>query len=107
VTAVDAQGEMRKRVNRKGMEPGKASEERGQLEAGGRVALAKRLRWRLRYFSDGAVIGSRSFVDKFFEAHRERFGLKRTSGARRLRGDAAALTRSAGLFSLRDLGGSS
>ena len=104
VTAVDAQGELCKRVKRKGMEPGKAGEERGPLEAGGRVALAKRLRWRLRYFSDGAVIGSRGFVDGFFEAHRERFGLKRASGARRLRGDAAALTRAAGLFSLRDLG---
>jgi hypothetical protein len=44
-------------------------------------------------------------VDGFFEAHRERFGPKRTSGARRMRGDAAALTREGGLFSLRDLAG--
>jgi hypothetical protein len=42
-------------------------------------------------------------VDGLFEAHRERFGPKRTSGARRMRGDAADLTRGAGLFSLRDL----
>jgi hypothetical protein len=68
------------------------------------VELAKRLRWRLRYFSDGAVIGSREFVDGLFEAYRDRFGPKRTSGARRMRGDAANLTRGAGLFSLRDLG---
>jgi hypothetical protein len=81
-----------------------AREERERLETGHRVALARRLRWRLRYFSDGAVIGSRGFVDGFFEAHRERFGPKRTSGARRMRGDAADLTRGAGLFSLRDLG---
>jgi putative transposase len=65
--------------------------------------LAKRLRWRLRYFSAGGVIGSKGFVDAFFEAQRERFGPKRRSGARRLRGDAAALTQHAGLFSLRDL----
>jgi hypothetical protein len=38
-----------------------------------------------------------------FEAHRERFGPKRTSGARRMRGDASDLTRGFGLFSLRDL----
>jgi hypothetical protein len=96
-------GEMRKRVKRKGMSVVEAREERERLEAGQRVALARRLRWRLRYFSDGAVIGSRGFVDGLFEAHRERFGPKRTSGARRMRGDAADLTRGAGLFSLRDL----
>jgi hypothetical protein len=67
------------------------------------VALAKRLRWRLRHFSDGVVIGSRDFVDSVFEACRDRFGPKRKNGARRMRGDAAALTRGAGLFSLRDL----
>ena len=86
------------------MDPGQAREERGQLAAGQRVSLAKRLRWRLRYFSDGVAVGSRGFVDAFFEGHRERFGPKRTSGARRMRGDASALTREAGLFSLRDLG---
>jgi hypothetical protein len=68
------------------------------------VALAKRLRWRLRYFNDGAVIGSREFMDSVFEACRVRFGPKRKSGVRRMRGDAAALTRGAGLFSLQDLG---
>jgi REP element-mobilizing transposase RayT len=101
---INEQGELRKRVKRKGMSVEEAREERERLEAGHRVALAKRLRWRLRYFSDGAVIGSRGFVDGFFEAHRERFGPKRTSGARRMRGDAAYLTRGCGLFSLRDLG---
>jgi REP element-mobilizing transposase RayT len=94
-----------KKVKRKGMDPEKARAEREQLEAERRVALAKRLRWRLRYFSDGAVIGSREFVDSVFEACRDRFGPKRQSGARRMRGDAAALTRGAGLFSLRDLSG--
>jgi hypothetical protein len=104
VVAVDEQGEMRKRVKRRGMDPEKARGERGELERGVPVALAKRLRWRVRYFSDGVVIGSRGFVDGIFLSCRERFGPKRTSGARRLRGDAAALTREAGLFSLRDLG---
>jgi putative transposase len=100
---IDEEGETRKRVTRKGTAPENARDERKQLEVEQRVALAKRLRWRLRYFSDGAVIGSRGFVDGMFEACRERFGPKRASGARRMRGDAAALTRGAGLFSLRDL----
>ena len=77
--------------------------ERERIAATGRVAMAKRLRWRLRYFSDGAVIGSREFVDSVFGAYRDRFGAKRTSGARRMRGGAAALTRAGGLFSLRGL----
>ncbi len=102
--AADRQGGVRKRVKRKGMAAAEARGERERLLAGQRVALAKRLRWRLRYFSDGVVIGSRGFVDGFFEAHRDRFGPRRGSGARRMRGDAAALTRGAGLFSLRDLG---
>ena len=100
---IDEEGETRKRVTRKGTVPENARDELKRLEVEQRVALAKRLRWRLRYFSDGAVIGSRGFVDGMFEACRDRFGPKRVSGARRMRGDAAALTRGAGLFSLRDL----
>jgi len=100
---IDEEGEINKRVKRKGMDPEKARMERERVHAEQRVALAKRLRWRLRYFSDGAVIGSRDFVDSVFEACRDRFGPKRKNGARRLRGDAAVLTRGAGLFSLRDL----
>jgi len=99
----DEEGEINKQVKRKGMDPEKARMERERVHAEQRVALAKRLRWRLRYFSDGAVIGSRDFVDSVFEACRDRFGPKRKNGARRMRGDAAALTRGAGLFSLRDL----
>jgi REP element-mobilizing transposase RayT len=68
------------------------------------LQLGEMLRHRVRYFTDGAVIGSREFVNGMFRANRERFGPKRKDGARRLRGDAASLTREAGLFSLRDLG---
>ena len=58
------------------------------------------LRCRLRYFTDGAVIGSRAFVDEVFQNARERFGPKRKDGARKLRGTASA---AAGLWSARDL----
>ena len=59
------------------------------------------LRCRIRYFTDGAVIGSRVFVDDAFAAARERFGPNRKTGARKPKGDAAAAAGS--IWSLRDL----
>lgn len=69
------------------------------LQSKGRLSLPEYLRCRVRYFSDGAVLGGREFVDGVFAAHRKRFGPKRTSGARRLKG----LEEESGLFALRDL----
>jgi hypothetical protein len=53
-----------------------------------KMSLPEVLRLRVRYFSDGAVIGSSAFVEGAFERLREkgRVGPKRESGARRLRG---------------------
>jgi hypothetical protein len=59
------------------------------------------LQHRIRYFTDGAVIGSRIFVDEAFVNYRTRFGPKRNSGARKMRGDATAA--STLLYSMRDL----
>jgi REP element-mobilizing transposase RayT len=56
---------------------------------------------RMRYFTDGAVIGGKACVEECFEKSRERFGPKRKSGARKLRGNAAAA--SGTIWSLRDL----
>jgi len=56
----------------------------------GELSLAKMLRCRVRYFTDGAVIGSRAFVNEAFVAARERFGPNRKDGARGLRGSGAA-----------------
>jgi len=50
------------------------------------------------------VIGQRSFVDEVFRQCRGQFGVRRKDGARRMRGDAAGLTKESGLWSLRDLG---
>lgn len=50
------------------------------------LGMAGMLRCRVRYFTDGAVIGSKAFVNEVFEAARERFPAKRKDGARRLRG---------------------
>ena len=65
------------------------------------LGMAKMLRCRVRYFTDGAVIGSKEFVNEAFAGARGRFSESRKDGARRLRGNAKA---AAGiLWSMRDL----
>ena len=67
-------------------------------KAGGKLTLAQLLRCRVRHFSDGLVLGSRAFVNGYFEGARGSFGSRRTSGARRVRGSEEA-----GLYAVRDL----
>jgi hypothetical protein len=65
------------------------------------LGMAAMLRHRVRYFTDGAVIGSKAFVNEAFAAARERFGPRRKDGARKMRGGGAP---AAGvLWSARDL----
>jgi hypothetical protein len=65
------------------------------------LGMAEMLLHRIRYFTDGAVIGSKVFVNEAFAAARARFGPSRKDGARKLRGRGAA---AAGvLWSARDL----
>jgi putative transposase len=52
----------------------------------GRLTSAEYLRCRVRYFSDGAVLGSRDYVEGEFRRSRDRFGPKRRSGAREMKG---------------------
>jgi hypothetical protein len=54
------------------------------------LGMAAMLRCRVRYFTDGAVIGSKTFVNEALAAARERFTEKRKDGARRLRGNGKA-----------------
>lgn len=84
-----------RRAVRRGIAP-----ERVKQVAGGkgRLALAEYLRCKVRYFADGAVLGTRAYVDGVFQENRDRFGPKRTTGARRLK-----FLKSDSLFSLRDL----
>ena len=86
------------KVLRKGISKAEAAKGGGN---DGDIPLSKMLRCRIRYFTDGAVIGSRTFVDEAFMKSRNRFGPKRRSGARRLKGDAIAAAGS--IWSLRDL----
>jgi hypothetical protein len=55
------------------------------LDQGGRLAPAQALRLRIRYFKDGLVLGSESFVAAIFEKFRSHFGSRRKSGPRKLR----------------------
>ncbi|MFT4550667.1 MAG: putative transposase [Verrucomicrobiales bacterium] len=55
-------------------------------EAGGRLSLAQLLRCRVRYFSDGLVVGSEYFVESVFAVMRKAFAPGRKDGARRMRG---------------------
>ena len=73
----------------------------GSAEAGGEVAMDRMLRSRVRYFSDGAVVGSREFVNEVFRLDRDRFSEKRKDGARKRRGSGAAAAGT--LWSARDL----
>ncbi len=63
-----------------------AEKTRRILNTGGKVDRTEALRCRVRYFSDGAVLGSREFVQGYFERERERFGARRRDGPRAMRG---------------------
>jgi REP element-mobilizing transposase RayT len=83
---------------------GKISREEARkvLSKGGRLPVAEVLRCKVRYFTDGAVLGSRGYVEAIFKAKRGRFGEKRQDGARKMRGLEAPEGKE-GLFTLRDL----
>jgi hypothetical protein len=65
------------------------------------LSMAAMLKYRVRYFTDGAVIGSKEFVNEAFTTSRDRFSEKRKDGARRMRGSGKAAAGS--LWSVRDL----
>ena len=59
---------------------------RAAVEGAAELSLGEMLHCRVRYFSDGVVLGSRGFVEEVFAKHREQFGVKRKTGARKMRG---------------------
>jgi putative transposase len=58
---------------------------RAVLAARGKLSPAELVRLRVRYFSDGVVLGSKEFVDSIFSAQREKFSPKRKDGARHIK----------------------
>lgn len=55
------------------------------LESGGRLSIADALRCRIRYFTEGSVLGSKAFVEAHLSAYRLRTGRRRCSPPRNLR----------------------
>ena len=63
-----------------------AREVQAVLREGGLLPLSAALRCRVRYFSDGVVLGNEVSVNAFFQRKRAHFGPRRRSGARKMRG---------------------
>ena len=80
---------------RPGIDPEKVKEVFAQK---GKLTWGDFVRCRVRYFTDGAVIGSRAWVNQVFAENRQRFGPKRQDGARKFK-----LLADSTVFGLRDL----
>jgi hypothetical protein len=50
--------------------------------AGGKLGVGEALQCRVRYFTEGLVLGSFEFVEGYFQRHRHRFSAYRSLGAR-------------------------
>lgn len=61
-----------------------AAELQRVIDEGGRLPLTAVLRCRLRYFTDGAVLGSRAFVDEQLARYRQKTGRRERTGPRAL-----------------------
>jgi len=88
------------RALRKGFSREKVGE---VLAKKGKLTRLELLQCKVRYFGDGAVLGSKAFVNDIFQAERHRFGPKRTSGARPIRVLEGQGSGSETLSTLRDL----
>ncbi len=51
----------------------------------GRMTIRAAIRCRVRYLTEGAVLGSENFVNQVFARNRSQFGKRRETGARRMR----------------------
>lgn len=61
-----------------------ANSSRAVLAEKGKLSTAELIRLRVRYFTDGVILGSREFVEGIFESQRDQFSPKRKQGARRI-----------------------
>ena len=59
---------------------------KGVMAARGKLPLNEILRCRVRYFTDGVILGSRVFVEDQYLKHRGLFSEKRETGARPMKG---------------------
>jgi hypothetical protein len=56
------------------------------IAAKGKLTLSEILHCRIRYFTDGVILGRRVYVEDRYESHRTHFSPKRESGARPMKG---------------------
>ena len=59
---------------------------RKEIERGGELEAGQVLRLKVRYLTDGVALGSKNYVDEIFAEFRDRFGARRKTGARKIRG---------------------
>jgi hypothetical protein len=59
------------------------------MEQGGQLSIAQLLRLRVRYFTNGVVLGTQEYVDKIWKKYRKKCSPKRKSGGRKMKGGAA------------------
>jgi len=71
------------RTSQKAMPPEKAM---SVIARGGKLPLSTVLRCRVRYMTDGAVLGSQEYVSKYFNDHRRHFGERRKKSFYKMRG---------------------
>ncbi|MDB6006634.1 MAG: hypothetical protein JWR15_3621 [Prosthecobacter sp.] len=77
--------ELKDAQNEHVVKPGvSADSARSVLAARGKLTPAELIRLRVRYFTDGVVLGSKEFVESIFETQRDQFSPKRKDGARRI-----------------------
>ncbi len=82
--------ELKDAQNENVVKPGVTTESvRAVLAARGKLSPAELVRLRVRYFTDGVILGSKEFVDGIFTAQRDQFSPKRKDGARRITESAA------------------
>jgi putative transposase len=55
------------------------------IKAGGKVPATQLIRCKVRHFSDGVALGSKSFVENVFQGMKGLFSPNRKDGARPLR----------------------
>ncbi len=68
------------------------------VEQDGELPVGQVLRLKVRYFSDGMVLGSKEYVNQIFHSHRHLFGKNRKTGARPMLG-----MKNSGLAVMRNL----
>ena len=67
--------------------PGYSEQEVSEVLAEkGKLTLGAIIRCRVRYFTDGVILGHQIFVEERFLRYRNRFGVKRETGARAMKG---------------------